>query len=72
MPNRSGYQPLSQSLHEETDVGEGLSGPSQPSSARRITRPGNIDLTKLDNAFKRLVKGIFNPLSLTQNFKQMD
>jgi phosphatidylinositol 4-kinase type 2 len=56
MSNRAGYQPLSQSV-EEADVGEGV----QPSPAtqrlarrlRRAPRPGNIDLSKLDNAFKR-------------------
>jgi phosphatidylinositol 4-kinase type 2 len=53
----SGYQPLSQSVDEETDVGDSSlqgSSPTQPTRAlRRAHRPGPIDLSKLDNAFKR-------------------
>lgn len=53
MPNRSEYQPLAQGLEEEeeTDVAEGLSPAPQPSQRQR--RPGHIDLSKLDTAFKR-------------------
>ena len=53
MPNRSEYQPLAQGLEddEETDVVEGLSPAPRPSPRQR--RPGHIDLSKLDTAFKR-------------------
>ena len=68
MPSRSDYQPLRQSFddedeeeREEVDVGvEGRPAPAptaEPTrSARGIRRahhPGNIDLRKLDTAFKR-------------------
>jgi hypothetical protein len=55
MANRSGYQPLSQSV-EEADVGEGVQpSPSTRRLSRRLRAPrrGSIDLSKLDNAFKR-------------------
>jgi len=58
----SGYQPLSQSVDEETDVGAlSLQGssPTQPTRGqRRVHRPGPIDLSKLDNAFKRWTESI--------------
>jgi phosphatidylinositol 4-kinase type 2 len=50
MSNR-GYQRLAQS--EEADVGEGLPRPVAHTTLRRPSRPGHIDLSKLDNAFKR-------------------
>lgn len=63
MSSRSGYQPIAQSVDEadhEADVGEGNQASSSPSRSlantrgvRRPGRPGNIDLTKLDSAFKR-------------------
>jgi phosphatidylinositol 4-kinase type 2 len=56
MANRSGYQPLSQSVEEEADVGEGVQpSPSTRRLSRRLRAPrrGSIDLSKLDNAFKR-------------------
>ncbi|KAI0930568.1 hypothetical protein AcW1_009223 [Taiwanofungus camphoratus] len=56
MPNRSEYQPLAQNVDEEVDVGEGLSQPSP--RLRRPHRPGNIDLSKLDSAFKRWTESI--------------
>ncbi|EPT04947.1 hypothetical protein FOMPIDRAFT_1039812 [Fomitopsis schrenkii] len=58
MPNRSEYQPLAQGLEEEeeTDVAEGLSPAPQPSQRQR--RPGHIDLSKLDTAFKRWTESI--------------
>jgi hypothetical protein len=61
MSSRSGYQPIAQSTDEvdhEADIEEG----NQASSSRPLTttrglrrpvRSGSIDLTKLDNAFKR-------------------
>ncbi len=66
MPNRSEYQPLAQSIdeeEEEADVVEGLSPPAPVSPSRRmrrLARPGNIDLSKLDSAFKRYA---YNPHS---------
>src|SRR5260370_39204633 len=48
--DHSDYQPL-RSSEDDADVEQG-----QPSGSRpRGLRPGSIDLTKLDNAFKRLV-----------------
>lgn len=56
MPNRSEYQPLSQGIdeEEEADVVESLSPAPQPSP--HLRRPGNIDLSKLDTAFKRYAR----------------
>ena len=58
MPSRAEYQPLAQGIdeeEEEADVGEGLSPRTPPSRGglRRAHRPGHIDLSKLDSAFKR-------------------
>ncbi|KAJ3484716.1 hypothetical protein NLI96_g5455 [Meripilus lineatus] len=63
MPNRSEYQPLAQSIdeEEEEDVVEGLAPPAPVSPSRRMRRlhrPGNIDLSKLDSAFKRWTESI--------------
>lgn len=57
---RAGYQPLSQSVDEaeDVDVTEELPGQSTvlpPGRMERTNRPRHIDLTKLDNAFKRQV-----------------
>ncbi|KAF8658260.1 hypothetical protein AX16_002036 [Volvariella volvacea WC 439] len=62
MASRAGYQPLPQTIEEESDVGEynaneaNNSQLAPPASAatrgRRRVRPGSIDLTKLDTAFK--------------------
>ncbi|KZP34488.1 hypothetical protein FIBSPDRAFT_9716 [Athelia psychrophila] len=58
----SGYQPLSQSANEEADVGD--SSYDAPSPGRPIrelqglSRPGAIDLSKLDTAFKRWTESI--------------
>ncbi|KAF5355032.1 hypothetical protein D9756_005261 [Leucocoprinus leucothites] len=54
--SRAGYQPLSQDVDDEADVGlRGASSRTQPttSSTRGSTRtrPGSIDLKKLDNAW---------------------
>ena len=53
MSNR-GYQPISQTVQEEEeeeDVGESLPLPATR-GLRRVGKPA-IDLSKLDNAFKR-------------------
>ncbi|KAG7098530.1 hypothetical protein E1B28_000469 [Marasmius oreades] len=61
---RAGYQPLSQSVEEEeTDVAVLETQLPKPvkSSTRGLRRPGrprHIDLTKLDNAFKRWTDSI--------------
>ena len=62
MPDRAEYQPLAQDVDDnnsEGDVAEVLPSPVTASrrGLRRGHRPGNIDLGKLDNAFKRYVKG---------------
>lgn len=50
----SGYQPLTQSIEEEADVGDSnLQTGRSGHGLRRAHRPGPIDLSKLDNAFKR-------------------
>ena len=49
----SGYQPLAQSIEEEADVTD--SNLQTGRGLRRAHRPGPIDLSKLDNAFKRCV-----------------
>lgn len=52
--NRSQYQVLTQV--EEADVGDTSDAVPSPSRVTQNTRrPGHIDLTKLDNAFKRSV-----------------
>lgn len=52
----SGYQPLAQSIDEESDVGDSsLQTGRSGRGLRRAQRPGPIDLSKLDNAFKRCV-----------------
>lgn len=58
MSNRTGYQPLTQAIDEEEDVGDGAEfQPSGPPTRglRRSVRPGSIDLRSLDQAFKRYV-----------------
>ncbi|KAL0072349.1 Phosphatidylinositol 4-kinase LSB6 [Marasmius tenuissimus] len=61
---RAGYQPLAQSIDEEEgDVAvEAQSSPNavKPTTRglRRPGRPGHIDLTKLDSAFKRWTESI--------------
>jgi hypothetical protein len=50
----SGYQRLVQSVDEEAEVGASSSSPTQLTrGVRRAPRPGHIDLSKLDTAFKR-------------------
>ncbi|KAF8893365.1 phosphatidylinositol 3 and 4-kinase-domain-containing protein [Infundibulicybe gibba] len=59
MSNRSGYQPLSQSIEEEQDVGDLGQAPSNATRGQsRSGRRGSIDITKLDNAFKRWTESI--------------
>lgn len=53
--DRSGYQPL-RSTEDETEEELGQHNESEGSRPTRPRlRPGSVDLTKLDNAFKRLV-----------------
>jgi hypothetical protein len=56
MPDRSEYQALAQ--HDEEDEEELLlPGPvTAPKRQRRLSRPSHIDLSKLDNAFKRYAR----------------
>lgn len=59
MPDRAEYQPLTQHVDDDDDdASEGLPAPvtappGKKRGMRRAQRPGNIDLGKLDNAFKR-------------------
>lgn len=74
---RSGYQPL-QSHEDESDIGDdprpstSLSDTNGAPSQRRAGRPGHIDLTKLDNAFKRLVSMWLYLYKLYINIREMD
>ncbi|KAH9485374.1 Phosphatidylinositol 4-kinase lsb6 [Psilocybe cubensis] len=59
----AGYQPLQTHEDENSDNNEPLPpishpGPSNTYPQRRTVRPGSIDLTKLDNAFKRWTESI--------------
>ncbi|KAF9501752.1 hypothetical protein BDN71DRAFT_1438408 [Pleurotus eryngii] len=55
--SRSGYQPLAQTIdEEEADVAEGFQN-EHPARGSRNSR-ASIDLTKLDNAFKRWTENI--------------
>ena len=58
MPDRSEYQPLTQHADDENDGDVGETGVLPPPvtsfrGLRRAQRPGHIDLSKLDTAFKR-------------------
>ncbi|EIW83022.1 hypothetical protein CONPUDRAFT_52541 [Coniophora puteana RWD-64-598 SS2] len=58
MPSHSGYEPLAQTIEEEAegDVAVGVKPPSR--GLRRAHKPGHIDLSKIDNAFKRWTDSI--------------
>ncbi|KAJ4483446.1 phosphatidylinositol 3 and 4-kinase-domain-containing protein [Lentinula aciculospora] len=57
--SRAGYQPLSQSVDDTEDVDVTEERPRHTvRELRRPGRPGHIDLTKLDNAFKRWTESI--------------
>ncbi|KAJ3536471.1 hypothetical protein NM688_g6831 [Phlebia brevispora] len=61
MPDRSEYQPLAQHVDDDNDgdVGDVLPPPATASRGlRRAQRPGHIDLSKLDTAFKRWTESI--------------
>ena len=74
---RSEYQPLRS--HDDESVGEEPRAGTSTAPTRsqhRTVRPGSIDLTKLDNAFKRLVYCYFSlyydlsPSSWTESIAQ--
>ncbi|EKM54262.1 uncharacterized protein PHACADRAFT_174771 [Phanerochaete carnosa HHB-10118-sp] len=64
MPHRAEYQPLAQHIDDdddEGDVSDVLPAPVTAPSRRGLRlsqRPGNIDLKKLDHAFKRWTESI--------------
>jgi len=67
---RSEYQPLH--THDDEPVGEEPTASTSTAlvhSQRRSIRPGSIDLTKLDNAFKRLVYFNSSTLSWLKSIK---
>ncbi|KAF9452374.1 hypothetical protein P691DRAFT_661092 [Macrolepiota fuliginosa MF-IS2] len=74
--NRAGYQPLTQDVDGEADVGlpETDVGAQQQvistRGLRRSGRPGNIDLKKLDNAFKRWTESIAQKVKRKNKRKQ--
>ncbi|KAJ3570961.1 hypothetical protein NP233_g4066 [Leucocoprinus birnbaumii] len=78
MPDRSsraGYQPLSQDIDDEADVGllGAASGAPPPTTSTRGStrnRPGSIDLKKLDNAFKRWTESIAQKVKRKHKKKQ--
>ncbi|KAG9316481.1 phosphatidylinositol 4-kinase [Chiua virens] len=62
MPSSAGYEPLPQHLEEDEEtVNENDDRPTKPAHGKEIKRPykpGHIDLSKLDNAFKRWTESI--------------
>ncbi|EGO00294.1 hypothetical protein SERLA73DRAFT_107341 [Serpula lacrymans var. lacrymans S7.3] len=59
MPSSTGYEPLPQSGDEETYIeGQESFAKPAPHESRRPHRPGHIDLSKLDSAFKRWTESI--------------
>ncbi|KIJ67706.1 hypothetical protein HYDPIDRAFT_173507 [Hydnomerulius pinastri MD-312] len=61
MPSSAGYEALPQTVEEdEVDVGEqdNAAKPARGRTLRRSHKPGHIDLSKLDNAFKRWTESI--------------
>lgn len=57
-PKHADYQPLGQG-DDEGDIGAGPSTQSpRPRRARRASRPGKIDLSKIDDAFQRWKESI--------------
>lgn len=71
MPDRAEYQPLAQDVDDDRDEGVAEVLPSPVTASRhglrRPHRPGNIDLSKLDNAFKRCENSLFCLLDVTAN-----
>jgi hypothetical protein len=64
--DRSEYQPLRSS---EDDADGEHNDPSGSHPHRHGLRPGSIDLTKLDNAFKRLVPDALDCLGMTDHVR---
>ena len=71
MPSHADYQPLSQSADDDFDeLGGNVAGPSvqtpsrRPKGLKRASRPGPIDLKKLDVAFKRCAQHSHNILMI--------
>ncbi|KAH7888822.1 phosphatidylinositol 3 and 4-kinase-domain-containing protein [Phlebopus sp. FC_14] len=61
MPTPAGYEALPQTV-EEDEIGTGeqdtSAKPTRGRTSRRSQKPGHIDLSKLDNAFKRWTESI--------------
>jgi len=53
--DRSGYQPLRSTEDEAEEPGQHNESEGSRPTRRPRLRPGSVDLTKLDNAFKRFV-----------------
>jgi phosphatidylinositol 4-kinase type 2 len=57
MPSSAGYEALPQTVEEEEQVNGGEQDsapkPTRGRPLKRSLKPGHIDLSKLDNAFKR-------------------
>lgn len=69
MPTSAGYEPLPQHAEEDEAVNGGDHAqtvkPSRRQALKRPYKPGHIDLSKLDNAFKRYVVGFLQGHDLT-------
>ncbi|KAF8844727.1 hypothetical protein BDN67DRAFT_674395 [Paxillus ammoniavirescens] len=62
MPSSAGYEALPQTVEEEEEVNSGeqdsAAKPTRGRTLKRSLKPGHIDLSKLDNAFKRWTESI--------------
>lgn len=53
MPSSAGYEPLPQHAEEDEETANGGDHAHTAKARKRPYKPGHIDLSKLDNAFKR-------------------
>ena len=70
MPSSAGYEPLPQHVEEDEETVNGgdpdhIAKPSHRQTLKRPYKPGHIDLSKLDNAFKRYGGRLLAELNLT-------
>jgi phosphatidylinositol 4-kinase type 2 len=70
MPSTAGYEPLPQHVEEDEETVNGgdrdhIAKPSHQQALKRPFKPGHIDLSKLDSAFKRCGGRLLADLNLT-------
>jgi len=70
MPSTAGYEPLPQHVEEDEETVDGgdpdhIAKPSHGKAQKRPYKPVHIDLSKLDNAFKRCGGRLSAELNLT-------